>query len=306
MTKNDLDNIRNKKLQSFTWKNYKPMLDAINQAKTINIDDLNINIDDYISFGKQSHLTNKEKEIIEATKKALIPWRKGPFCIFEENLETEWRSDKKYNLIKNHFDIKDKIVADVGCNNGYYMFRMLENNPKRLIGFEPAPLSKLQFDFINHFVKSNIIFEMLGVEHIEFYEHKFDFIFMLGVLYHRPNPIGALKSLNRALNKNGEILIDTFMIDGDDEVSLTPYDRYSKIPNVYFIPTISTLKNWLNRAGFRDMKVISTTTTNEQEQRSTKWTFEQSLDDYLDPQDKTKTIEGYPAPKRLYVKAYKK
>jgi tRNA (mo5U34)-methyltransferase len=305
MTKSDLNIIRQKKEQSFAWKNYKPMLDAVNKIKTININNLNIKIDDYISFGKKTDLNEIEKDIIQKAKKALIPWRKGPFCVFEENLETEWRSDKKYNLIKSHFDIKDKIVADVGCNNGYYMFRMLECNAKRIIGFEPAPLSKLQFDFINHFIKSNIKFEMLGVEHIEFYEHKFDFIFMLGVLYHRPNPIGTLKSINRALNKNGEILIDTFMIDGNDEVSLTPYERYSKIPNIYFIPTIPTLKNWLNRAGFKNIEVIATTTTDSKEQRATKWTFSQSLDDYLDPQDKTKTIEGYPAPKRLYVKAYK-
>ncbi len=294
MNKNDLDTIRERKETSFTWKNYKPMQEAINKAKTININDLSIDIDNYISFGKESDLSEKQKEIIHKAKEALIPWRKGPFRIFGEDLETEWRSDIKYNLIKNHFDIKGKIVADVGCNNGYYMFRMLENNPKRITGFEPAPLSKLQFDFINHFIKSNINFEMLGVEHIEFYEHKFDFIFMLGVLYHRPNPIGALKSLKKALNKNGEILIDTFMIDGEDEVSLTPNERYSKIPNIYFIPTIPTLKNWLNRAGFKNMEVIATSTTNKEEQRSTKWTFEQSLDDYLDPKNKSKTIEITP------------
>ena len=304
MTQNDLETIRQKKLQSFTWKNYKPMQDAVNEAKTINIDNINIKIDDYVSFGKKSDLNEQQKEIIQKAKEALIPWRKGPFNIFEEPLETEWRSDKKYNLIKNHFNIKDKIVADIGCNNGYYMFRMLECEPKRITGFEPAPLSKLQFELMNHFIKSNINFEMLGVEHIEFYEHKFDFIFMLGVLYHRPNPIGTLKSLKRALNQGGEILIDTFMIDGEDEVSLTPYERYSKIPNIYFIPTIPTLKNWLNRAGFKNMEVIATSITDKSEQRSTKWTFEQSLDDYLDPKDKSKTIEGYPAPKRLYVKAY--
>ena len=64
----------------------------------------------------------------------------------------------------------------------------------------------------------------------------FDFIFMLGVLYHRPDPVGTLKSLNRALNKNGEVIIDTFMIDGEDEIALTPNGRYSKIPNIYFVP----------------------------------------------------------------------
>ena len=57
------------------------------------------------------------------------------------------------------------------------MFRMLEDKPKRLIGFDPSPLTLHQFEFINHFVKSDIVYEMLGVEHLEFYNHKFDFIF---------------------------------------------------------------------------------------------------------------------------------
>ena len=302
----DLDKIRQKKEECFEWKNIKPMFEAVELVKKIKNDDIDISIDDYISFSRKYELSKEEENILDNAKQKLIPWRKGPFEIFNKKLETEWRSDKKYNLIQKHFNLKDKIVADVGCNNGYYMFRMLNSNAKRIIGFDPSPLFKLQFDFINHFLKSNIKFEMLGVEHIEFYEHKFDFIFMLGVLYHRANPIGALKSLNRALNKNGEILIDTFMIEGEDEVSLTPFERYAKIPNIYFIPTISALKAWINRAGFIDIEVLAITKTDKQEQRATDYTYEQSLDDYLDPDNKDKTIEGYPAPKRLYVKARKK
>jgi len=186
------------------------------------------------------------------------------------------------------------------------MLRMLEDNPKMITGFDPSPFFNLQFNLVNHFVKSDIKFELLGVEHLENYEHKFDFIFMLGVLYHRADPIGTLKQLNKALNKNGEIIIDTFMIDGEDEVCLTPNSRYSKMPNIYFIPTIPALTNWLNRAGFIDIQVIAITTTDKEEQRVTPWTFEQSLDDYLDIKDKTKTVEGYPAPKRVYIKAKKK
>jgi tRNA (mo5U34)-methyltransferase len=182
---------------------------------------------------------------------------------------------------------------------------MLEDKPKRLVGFDPSPLTLHQFEFVNHFVKSDIVYEMLGVEHLEFYNHKFDFIFMLGVLYHRADPVGTLKSLARGLNSKGEILIDTFMIDGDEEICLTPNKRYSKIPNIYFIPTISALNNWLERSGFENIEVLATTVTTSQEQRKTPWSFDQSLEDFLDENDKTKTVEGYPAPKRVYVKARK-
>jgi tRNA (mo5U34)-methyltransferase len=209
-------------------------------------------------------------------------------------------------MLKPYFNLKDKLVADVGCNNGYYMFRMLEDEPKKIIGFDPSAIFKTQFDFVNYFIKSDIKYELLGVEHIQYYETKFDIIFMLGVLYHRSDPINSLKSLYRGLNKNGEIIVDSFMIDGDDDVCLVPKDRYASIPNVYFIPTISCFTNWLLRAGFSDIKVLEITTTNSNEQRVTPWTFGMSLDNFIDKDNLSKTIEGYPAPKRVYLKAYKR
>jgi len=201
--------------------------------------------------------------------------------------------------------LKDKIVGDIGCNNGYYLFRMLSQKPKKLIGFDPSAIFYSQFSFINHFVKSSIVYELLGVEHVEFYEHKFDILFCLGVLYHRPDPIGMLKSLFKGLNSNGELVLDTFMIDGEEEISLTPKDRYSKMRNIYFIPTINTLKNWCYRAGFSGVEVLEIMVTQPNEQRKTKWINSQSLEDFLDPNDSSKTIEGYPAPKRVYIKAIK-
>lgn len=301
----NLEILQKKKEECRTWKNVEPWFLQLKEACKIEKSNLKIDYGDWFSIGNRADLSDKEYEIIVQTAKKLIPWRKGPFKIFDLEIDSEWQSNIKYNLIRPYFNLKDKIVADIGCNNGYYMFRMLEDKPKRLIGFDPSPLTLHQFEFINHFVKSDIVYEMLGVEHLEFYNHKFDFIFMLGVLYHRPDPVGTLKSLARGLNSKGEILIDTFMIDGDDEICLTPNKRYSKIPNIYFIPTIPALKNWLERAGFENIEVLATTITTSEEQRKTPWSFDESLEDFLDPNDSSKTVEGYPAPKRVYVKARK-
>ena len=301
----NLEILQNKKQECRTWKNVEPWYLQLQEACKIEKLDLEIDYGDWFSVGEKEDLTNDEYEVILKTAKKLIPWRKGPFKIFGLEIDSEWQSNIKYNLIRPYFNLKDKVVADIGCNNGYYMFRMLEDKPKRLIGFDPSPLTLHQFEFVNHFVKSDIVYEMLGVEHLEFYNHKFDFIFMLGVLYHRPDPVGTLKSLARGLNSKGEILIDTFMIDGENEICLTPNKRYSKIPNIYFIPTIPALKNWLERAGFENIEVLATTVTTSEEQRKTEWSFDQSLEDFLDENDKTKTVEGYPAPKRVYVKARK-
>jgi tRNA (mo5U34)-methyltransferase len=303
----NLNEIRVERKKWLSWKNVIPMRDALQKVQNIKIPkNISIELKDRLSIGDINTLNEEDTNLIVQSAKALIPWRKGPFNFCGIKLDSEWQSNLKYNLLKPHFNLKNKYVADVGCNNGYYMFRMLEDKPKKLIGFDPSVLFKIQFDFINHFIKSNIKYELLGVEHLEYYEIKFDLIFMLGVLYHRSDPIGSLKSLNRALHKNGEIIIDSFIIDGDEEVCLTPYDRYNMMPNIYFIPTVNCFKNWLNRASFKDIQVIKITKTNKYEQRATPWTFEKSLDDFLDVDDKNKTCEGYPAPKRVYIKAKKK
>lgn len=300
-----LEELQKLKTECLEWKNVKPWYDQLKLSLAIQKENLEPKLGDWVSVGTKEDVSEEEYETILQTAKKLIPWRKGPFKLFGIEIDSEWQSNIKYNLIRPHFNLKDKVVADIGCNNGYYMFRMLEDKPKRLIGFDPSPLTMLQFDFINHFVQSDIVYEKLGVEHLELYNHKFDFIFMLGVLYHRPDPVGTLKSLARGMNVKGEVLIDTFMIDGEEEVALTPNGRYSKIPNIYFIPTIPALKNWLSRAGFEEIKVLSVTTTTSEEQRKTQWSFDQSLEDFLDPEDSTKTVEGYPAPKRVYIKARK-
>jgi len=298
----NLDNLRAERKKWLTWKNIKPYQDAI--AELPNYSNVEVVLNDSVDINIEK-LTSDQLEQIKQTALLMKPWRKGPFKFNELLIDAEWKSYIKYNILEPHFNLEGKVVGDIGCNNGYYLFRMLTHKPKKLIGFDPSAIYYSQFQFLNHFVKSDIVYELLGVEHVEFYEHKFDTLFCLGVLYHRSDPVAMLKSLFKGLNKGGELILDTFMIDGEDEICLTPKDRYSKIPNIYFIPTIPALINWCKRAGFKSVEVLETMITTPDEQRATKWVYEQSLEDFLDPNDKTKTVEGYPAPKRVYIKAFK-
>jgi len=299
----DLDLVRKERRKWLGWKNIAPLVEALNSLKEPKVSD--IFLDDTITILLEQSYLEQNKDKITQIAKLMKPWRKGPFKIGELFINSEWQSFIKYNLLEPHFNLENRVVADVGCNNGYYLFRMLKQKPKKLVGFDPSALYFMQFNFINKFIKSNINYELLGIEHLEFFEHKFDTIFCLGVLYHRSDPIKSLKSLYKALNSGGELILDTFMIDGSDDICLTPKDRYSKIPNIYFIPTINALKNWLFRAGFSNVEVLAVKKTNLNEQRKTEWIDSQSLNDFLDSKNPNLTVEGYPAPKRVYIKAYK-
>lgn len=295
-----LTTIRQERLAWLNWKDIAPMRQAL--ASLPSMQNIHYTLGNTVTIDS-SQVNDAEKEAIKECALALRPWRKGPFELFGTFIDTEWQSFIKYNLLEPHFNLEGKIVGDIGCNNGYYLFRMLSQNPKKLVGFDPSALYKTQFDFINHFMKSDIVYEMLGVEHLPLYEHKFDTLFCLGVLYHRSDPIQTLKALYQGLNPEGELILDTFMIDGDTPVALCPSKTYSKIPNVYFVPTIPALYNWLERAKFRDIELLEIKTTDTDEQRKTEWIYGESLEHFLDPNNPELTVEGFPAPKRVYIKA---
>lgn len=298
----NLEEIRIERSKCFGWKDNKVRKAIVDNLPIL--DDCQLTLQDKVTLTCKD-ISEEEKQLIYESAVGLKPWRKGPFALFGTYIDAEWQSFIKYNLIRPYFNLEDKIVGDIGCNNGYYLFRMLEDNPKKLVGFDPSALCNLQFDFINHFAKTDIKYELLGVEHLPFYEHKFDVLFCLGVLYHRSDPVKTLKELYKALNKDGEILLDTFMIDGDEAKALCPGKTYSKIPNIYFVPTVKALQNWSEKAKFSSFEVLEIKKTDLGEQRKTEWILGESLGDFLDKNNPELTIEGYPAPKRVYVKLKK-
>ncbi|EAI4083861.1 tRNA 5-methoxyuridine(34)/uridine 5-oxyacetic acid(34) synthase CmoB [Campylobacter jejuni] len=275
-----------------------PLYAKIQELKALNLA-CNFSLDDSVNLSTNS----QAKDEILAITKELKPWRKGPFKIDNLFIDTEWQSFIKFNILKPFMnEISQKCVADIGCNNGYYMFKMLEFNPAKLIGFDPSIKYRLQFELINALAKTPIKYELLGVEDLPSYGLKFDVIFCLGVIYHRSDPIKMLKDLKAGLNKNGVVFLDTMYIEDEREIALVPNKTYSKIPNIYFVPSISALKNWCERAGFKEFEVLATKKTDENEQRKTEWIDSFSLENFLDPKDKNLTIEGYEAPKRVYIR----
>jgi tRNA (mo5U34)-methyltransferase len=71
--------------------------------------------------------------------------------------------------------------------------------------------------------------------------------------------------------------------------------------NVWFLPTIAGLTTWLRRSGFGDIEVVDQSVTTTDEQRATEWMTFESLREALDPDDPGRTVEGWPAPRRVVV-----
>jgi tRNA (mo5U34)-methyltransferase len=93
-------------------------------------------------------------------------------------------------------------------------------------------------------------------------------------------------------------VLETLVIEGDEGVTLLPRGRYAKMRNVWFLPTPATLGAWLERCGYRNIRLVDVAPTGIEEQRSTPWMQFESLPEFLAPGDPTRTIEGLPAPRR--------
>ncbi len=52
-------------------------------------------------------------------------------------------------------------------------------------------------------------------------------------------------------------------------------------------------------------RIADVCVTTTEEQRRTEWMVTESLADFLDPNDRSKTVEGYPAPQRAVLIARK-
>ena len=284
-------------------------LDAVNSLPEISPSLIRFNADE-VQIGQAADCSVPQREMIRQQLRRLLPWRKGPFNLFGVKIDAEWRSDLKWQRLQDKISpLSGRTVLDVGCGNGYYGWRMLGAGAKRVVGTDPTLRYVMQqralakylpgepFDILPFPLETLVNDATTPVLSHE----EFDSVFSMGVIYHRRDPVNHIRDLLRFLRAGGELVLETLVIDAKYGAVLEPRGRYAKMRNIWSIPSLNTLKDWLYAAGLTSVDVADISATTPAEQRATAWTFEQSLADFLDPQNPHLTIEGYPAPQRAIM-----
>jgi tRNA (mo5U34)-methyltransferase len=175
---------------------------------------------------------------------------------------------------------------------------MLGAGASLVLGVDPTLLYVAQFAAIRHFTGPLPAFVLpLALEALPA-TGCFDTVFSMGVLYHRRDPHEHLARLHAQLGPGGELVLETLVVAGETPSVLVPNGRYAKMKNVWAIPSIAQACRWLEEAGFTRVRCVDDTVTSTDEQRASDWMRFESLRDFLDPHDPTRTIEGHPAPRR--------
>ncbi|MGB0843539.1 MAG: tRNA 5-methoxyuridine(34)/uridine 5-oxyacetic acid(34) synthase CmoB [Alphaproteobacteria bacterium] len=243
------------------------------------------------------------------------PWRKGPLDLFGCRVETEWRSDWKWQrLMSSGLDFSGKQVLDVGCGNGFYMYEMLKSGAAAVVGVDPTQLFVAQFMALYaDNPQDKLAFVPTGLEKCPPTDDCFDVVLSMGVLYHRKDQNEHLNDLISRTKAGGKVVLETLVLDdanvNEGEEELTPHlvgnKRYAQMRNVWSVPSLSLLIKRMTDCGYKNISVVDCSYTSLEEQRSTEWMHFQSLPDFLDPNDRSKTLEGYQAPMRALLIADK-
>lgn len=252
-------------------------------------------------------ISDRHRQGIEKLLRNLMPWRKGPYSLYGTEINTEWRSDWKWDRVLPHISsLAGRTVLDVGCGSGYHMWRMIGAGAHLVVGIDPMQLFLCQFEAVRKLLNDDRRAHLLplGIEQLPALQ-AFDTVFSMGVLYHRRSPLDHLLQLKNQLVSGGELVLETLVIEGDVNQVLVPGERYAQMRNVFFIPSAEALKSWLEKSGFVDVRIVDFARTTTEEQRRTDWMTSESLAEFLDHDDASKTVEGYPAPLRAVLVATK-
>lgn len=256
---------------------------------------------------QRDDLSDRQRQGIEKLLRNLMPWRKGPYTLYGTGIDTEWRSDWKWQRVQPHISpLAGRTILDVGCGSGYHMWRMVGAGAQLVVGIDPMQLFLCQFEAVRKLLGDDRRAHLLplGIEQLPTLQ-AFDTVFSMGVLYHRRSPLDHLLQLKNQLVSGGELVLETLVIEGDELAVLVPGERYAQMRNVYYIPSAQALQSWLEKCGFIDVKIVDYAVTSVEEQRRTSWMTSESLAEFLDPLDSSKTVEGYPAPLRAVLVATK-
>ncbi|MDG2176484.1 MAG: tRNA 5-methoxyuridine(34)/uridine 5-oxyacetic acid(34) synthase CmoB [Gammaproteobacteria bacterium] len=260
-----------------------------------------------VRIGEAGQCNDGQREQLKRALLKLQPWRKGPFDMFGLDMDTEWRSDWKWDRLKDHISpLENRNVLDIGCGNGYHCWRMAGAGARFVLGVDSHLLFTMQYWAIRHFLKEPPVFVVpLALEDLPAELNSFDSVFSMGVLYHRRSPFGHLYGLKDCLRHGGELILETLVIEGRKGMTLVPQGRYARMPNVWFLPSCDTLHEWLKKVGFSNIRLVDVTKTSVEEQRTTAWMNFESLPEALGKDSPGITIESYPAPMRAIFVAEK-
>lgn len=257
-----------------------------------------------VCIGAAGDLDQADRFELRKILRDLGPQRKGPFEIFGERIQASWQSDIKWRRVQALLgDLRGQDVADIGANNGFYMYKLASAGVASVLGLEPAeaPLQSYRFFEALH-SPPGVTMLASGYEALVDFRERFDLILCMGVIYHHRDPLAILRLCHGALRRGGRLLVETLSIPAGHAahpIALIPAKSFAGMSGVWSVPNPAAVGNWLRRSGFREEHFHGEYEYLDEHPGCAGLPgLAQGLNE-----SQSATIEGYPAPRRSYFTA---
>lgn len=123
-----------------------------------------------------------------------------------DNMMLAWDEEIFSDLI-NNMDLRNKIIADIGCGTGRHWKKILEREPQKLIGFD---VSEGMLKILRQKFPQAETHHVINEDLTELKNESCDIIFSTLTIAHIENAEKALHEWNRILKPGGEIIITDY------------------------------------------------------------------------------------------------
>ena len=114
------------------WEKAVKKLPPLPEERFVHLDQDAITVELSLSESQQRQCFNLLRK--------LAPWRKGPYSLGGIDIDTEWRSDWKWQRVAPHLaPLKYRKVLDVGGGSGYHAWRMAGAGADFVLVIDPSP-----------------------------------------------------------------------------------------------------------------------------------------------------------------------
>lgn len=161
---------------------------------------------------------------------------------FEERL--------KYKLL-SITNIKDKVVADLGCGTGFVSLA-LANEASIVFSIDNSSnmLKQLKFNSLDKNYK-NLYLIKSSLDSLSLFDESVDAVFINMALHHIKDAKGAISEMNRVLKKDGVVIISDVREHDGQWAKEEMFDEWLGFSN-------EQISSWLKEVGFDNIEIENT------------------------------------------------
>ncbi|MBK1812637.1 methyltransferase domain-containing protein [Clostridium sp. YIM B02505] len=166
-------------------------------------------------------------------------------------MRSEYFKDEVRDRIVAKFNIKDKVVADLGCGTGFVSLGLARESAMVFSLDRSYNMLKELKASANNVGLKNIYPIKSSLDDLALFDESIDGVFINMALHHIVDAEKAIKEMYRVLKQNGTVLISDVYQHNGEWAREEMYDEWLGF-------TEEQIRKWLENAGFTAIKVEDT------------------------------------------------